>query len=57
MVTDNSTVYSTVVIGGKRKVISNYANAGPTKLWAVEQLIHKLVLEATWDEDKAAPPK
>ena len=57
MVTDNATVYSTVVIGGKRKVIRNYANAGPTKLWAVEQLIDKLLLEATWDDDKPAPAK
>lgn len=56
-VTDNPTVYSTVVIDGKRKVISNYANAGPTKLWAVEELIDKLLLEATWDDDKPAPPK
>jgi hypothetical protein len=56
-VTDHATVHSTVVISGKRKVISNYANAGPTKLWAVEQLIDKLLLEATWDDDKPAPPK
>src|SRR6478609_2095428 len=45
-VTDNATVYTTVVVDGKRKVVSNYAIAGPTKLWAVEQLIEKLLLEA-----------
>jgi hypothetical protein len=53
-VTDNPTVYTTVVIDRKRKVVKNYANAGPTKLWAVEQLIDKLLLEATWDQ-KPAP--
>jgi hypothetical protein len=56
MVTDHPTVYTTVIIGGKRKVVSNYANAGPTKLWAVEELIDKLLLEATWD-DKPSPQK
>jgi hypothetical protein len=54
MVTDNPTVYTTVVMDGKRKVVSNYANAGPTKLWAIEQLIDKLLLEAKWDEKPAA---
>lgn len=53
-VTDNPTVYTTVVIDGKRKVVKNYANAGPTKLWAVEQLIDKLLLEAKWDQKPAA---
>lgn len=57
LVTDLPTVYTTVVIGGKRKVVRNYANAGPTKLWAIEQLIDKLLLEATWDDDKPAQPK
>jgi hypothetical protein len=54
--TDLATVYTTVVVNGKRKVVSDYADAGPTKLWAVEQLIDKLLLEVTWD-DKAQKPE
>jgi hypothetical protein len=53
-VTDNPTVFTTAVVDGKRKVVSNYANAGPTKLWVIEQVIDKLLLEATWDEKPAA---
>lgn len=53
-VTDNPAAFTTVVMNGKRKVICNYANAGPTKLWAIEQLIDKLLLEAKWD-DTAKP--
>ena len=48
-VTDLPTVYTTVVHRGARKVVSNYASAGPTKLWAIEQLIDKLLLEARWE--------
>jgi len=48
MVTDCPTVYTTVVVNGKRKVISNYANGGPTKLWAIEQLIDQLMITAEW---------
>jgi hypothetical protein len=55
---DSATVYTTAVIDGKRKVISNYDNAGPTTLWAIEQLIDKLLLEAEWDGKPAeAAPK
>jgi len=48
-ITDASTVYTTVRSGAKRKVVSNYANSGPAKLWGVEQLIDKLVSETKWD--------
>lgn len=48
-VTDAHTVFTTVRIGSKRKVVSNYANTGPAKLWAFEQLIDKLVSETKWD--------
>lgn len=47
-VTDLATVYTTVVINGNRKVISHYANAGSSTLWAVEQLIDKLLPEVLW---------
>jgi len=48
-VTDMPTVFTMVAKSDRRKVIRNYANAGPMKLWAVEQLIDKLLLEARWD--------
>jgi hypothetical protein len=50
--TDAATVYTTVVLNVNRKVIKNYANSGPTKLWAIEELIDKLRLEVKWDEAK-----
>ena len=53
-VTDLPTVYTTVVLAGKRKVVKDYADAGPSKLWAVEQVIDKVLLDAEWD-DKPLP--
>jgi hypothetical protein len=50
LVTDHPDVYTTVVRNGERKVIRNYANAGPTKLWAIEQLIDKVMLQAKWND-------
>ena len=57
MVTDNPTTYTMVVMNGKRKTISNYANAGPTKLWAIEQLIDDLMAKAKWDSSQKARDK
>jgi hypothetical protein len=60
MITDQPTVYTSVVlsaVSGKRKVISNYANTGPTKLWAIEQLIDQLMTTAKWKELKAGLPE
>lgn len=48
-VTDNPTTFTTVVMNGKRKTVSNYANGGPTKLWAIEQLTDDLMAKARWD--------
>ena len=46
---DRETVYTTVVMNGKRKVVMNQGSAGPSKLWAVEQLTDlALAHEATW---------
>ncbi len=47
-VTDMPTTYTMVVMNGKKKTISNYAGAGPTKLWAIEQLIDDLMAKADW---------
>lgn len=56
-VTDHPTTYTMVVMNGKRKTISNYANAGPTKLWAIEQLIDDLITKAEWDSSQKTPDK
>ena len=55
--TDNPTTYTMVVMNGKRKTVSNYANAGPTKLWAIEQLIDDLMAKAKWDGPQKTPAK
>jgi hypothetical protein len=57
MVTDAATTYTMVVMKGKRKTVSNYANAGPTKLWAIEQLIDDLMDEAKWEASQRTPDK
>lgn len=57
MVTDNPTTYTMVVMNGKRKTVSNYAHAGPTKLWAIEQLIDDLMNKAKWEGSKKSPDK
>ena len=49
-VSDYPTVFTTAVINGKRKIVSNYANAGPSKLWALEELIDHLMNNAVWDK-------
>jgi hypothetical protein len=55
--TDCSTVYSSVVMRGKRKVVRNYASAGPTKLWAIERLIDDLMREVKWNSSRKADTK
>ena len=51
-VTDNPTAFTMVVMNGKRKTVRNYANAGPTKLWAIEQLIDELMTKVEWRNQK-----
>lgn len=48
-VTDQQSVYTLVVMNGETKTVRNYGKAGPTKLWAIEQLIEKMVVQATWE--------
>jgi hypothetical protein len=55
-VTDCSTTYTTVVMDGKRKVIRNYANTGPTALWAIENLIDDLMAHASWKTELPKAP-
>lgn len=56
-ITDCPTVYTTVVANGKRKVVSNYANGGPTKLWAIERLIDQLMVKAEWKPELPKAPE
>lgn len=47
--TDRATDFTMVLMKGKRKTISNYANSGPSKLWAIEQLIDGLMAKVEWN--------
>src|SRR4051794_40085576 len=48
-ITDSATTFTSVTFNGKRKVIRNYANSGPTSLWAIEELIEGLMARASWE--------
>ena len=57
-VTDMPTVYTTVVMkDGSKKRIMNYASAGPVELWAIEQMIDKMVSDVKWDSNSDAESK
>ena len=49
-ITDNPTVFTMVEMNDQRKVISDYAQAGPSKLWAIERLTDDLLVQAHWNE-------
>jgi hypothetical protein len=51
-IADFHTTYTTVVVGNKRKLIKNYGDLGPTKLWAFQQAIDSLIAEVLWDGDE-----
>ncbi len=56
-IADFHTTYTTVVVADKRKLIKNYGDLGPTKLWAFQQAIDSLIAEVQWDgEEKEATP-
>ncbi len=46
---DRETVYTMVVINGVPKVVMDHSYAGPSKLWAMEQLIDHILVYAKWD--------
>lgn len=58
-VTDLPTAYTTAVINGKRKIIRNYGDVGPTRLWALQQAVDGILSEAEWDDEpkRNAAPK
>jgi hypothetical protein len=45
---DGETVYTTLVLKGRRKVVMDHSYAGPPKLWAIENLIDHILVNATW---------
>jgi hypothetical protein len=47
--TDAAVTFTKVTYRGKSKVIRNYFGSGPPTLWAIEQLVQKLIAEAKWD--------
>lgn len=52
-ITDLPTVYTMVVMNGERKIVRNYGNSGPSKLWAIEALIDDLCAQADWKQKPA----
>ena len=51
-VSDNPTTFTMAVMHDTRKTIRNYASAGPTKLWAIEELMDGLLNRVRWDIGK-----
>lgn len=45
-ITDNPSAITSVVRNGKRKTITNYADAGPIELWSVEMAIDGMLKNA-----------
>lgn len=58
-VADFHTTYTTVVLADKRKLVKNYGDLGPTKLWVFQQAIDSLLAEVQWDGEQveAVPDK
>jgi hypothetical protein len=55
-ITDQETVTTTVTVDGKRNSVSDYGGAAPATVWAVEELIDKLLLETTLDNTTQPGP-
>jgi hypothetical protein len=53
--TDGPTAYTKVATASGFKVVRNCDNSGPPKLWAIEELIDKLLMNAVWDEPATRP--
>lgn len=51
-ITDMSTISTTVVMDGIRKVVEDYAGAGPPELRVIEQSIDDLMASAKWKAAK-----
>jgi hypothetical protein len=49
---DFPTVFSTAVRNGRRKTIRDFAGAGPSRLWAFEQLVDAMITHVRWEAEK-----
>lgn len=55
-ITDMPSAITSVVRGGKRKVISNYADTGPVELWGIEMAIDGILKQARLQKAPEPPP-
>jgi hypothetical protein len=46
---DGETVFTMVVMNGTRKVVMDHSRSGPSKLWAMEELIDRVLASAKWN--------
>lgn len=51
LTTDQQTVFTSVVLDGKRKIILNYGNAAPPRLWLFESAIDQLRASIAWKKN------
>lgn len=54
-VTDHSSIFTMVVVGGQRKIIRDYAATAPEKLRKFEKQIDDALGDATWDKPAKNP--
>lgn len=48
--TDSVSTFTSLVVGGERKIVENYGGGGPATLLAIETLIDDAVSKVVWDE-------
>lgn len=48
-IADFPTTYTMAVVDTKRKLVKNYGDLGPVKLWALQQSIDSLLATAEWE--------
>ena len=51
VVTDCASTYVMVATRERKKIVSNYGNAGPPILWAIAELIDSIIRGVTWDKE------
>jgi hypothetical protein len=44
-------------IDGRQKIVFNYGNTGLWSLWAIEELIDKVVTDVIWDSEESGKSK
>lgn len=56
-VADMPSAYTTAVVNGKRKLIRNYGDVGPVKLFMLQAAIDGVLAQADWDNEPKANGK